>query len=313
MLELKLFGTGQVNYNDQVLPGFPGQQAGLLLCYLLLNAHLHHRERLAAAFWSDASANASRKYLSQTLWRLRHLLQSASVPVDEYLIIDKERIAFNTDSNYWLDIERFELSITRYGDIPGHKLAAEQAAELEKAVKLYIGDLLEGVYEDWCLFSRERLNLLYLDTLGKLMVFYEHNNSYEQGLTCGERILSYDNTREHIHQQMMRLYWLAGRRSAALTQYKQCVQILRDELGVAPMKETTQLYEQMLHNRFQPENGLTYRQDTALSPLIRSEESLRTFADQSLQKLTHLQVIIAETGSELRQLERLIRKTLLDS
>ena len=53
MLELKLFGTGQVRYFDQSLAGFPNQQGCLLLCYLLLNRHRpHNRERLAAVFWA---------------------------------------------------------------------------------------------------------------------------------------------------------------------------------------------------------------------------------------------------------------------
>jgi hypothetical protein len=70
----------------------------------------------------------------------------------------------------------------------------------------------------------------------------------------------------------------------------------------------------MLHNEFQPHLIVsTSLSGTALSPLIRSEESLQKFADQSLHKLSRLQTIIDETSAELRSLERLIRRTLLDS
>ncbi len=310
MLELRLFGTGQAYYQNKALPGFPNQQASLLLCYLLLNPHSHHRERLAAVFWNEAPVHVSRKHLSQALWRLRHTLQAVDAPVDEYLLIDKERIAFNVESGYWLDVEAFETIVTRYQDIPGHKLTPEQGDELDYAVSLYGGDLLDSLYEDWCLFNRERLSLLHLEALAKLMVFHQNNQTYEQGLACGEKILTCDNSRERVHQQMMRLYWLAGRRNAALSQFKQCTQILQDELGVSPMPETRQLYEQMLNNQFQPHN---HPGETALTPVVRSEESLRQFADQSLRQVTHLQTVIAETSAELRQLERLIRKTLLDS
>ena len=44
-------------------------------------------------------------------------------------------------------------------------LKSEQVAELEAAVKLYTGDLLEGLYTDWCLLERERFRLLYPDGL----------------------------------------------------------------------------------------------------------------------------------------------------
>jgi DNA-binding SARP family transcriptional activator len=314
MLEIKLFGPGYASYRGKPLNGFPGQQASLLLCYLLLNPHSHHRERLAAVFWADYSANASRKNLSQNLWRLRQTFQEVDVPENQYLHISKERISFDTSSNYWLDIEEFEAVVLRYQDIAGDQLTQDQAIDLEAAVALYNGDLLEGVYEDWCLHDRERLSLLYLDALGKLMIFHEGNQTYEQGLACGERILESDNTRERVHQQMMRLYWLVGHRSAALAQYKRCTQILQEELGVTPMPETSQLYQQMLHNEFQPHLIVsTSLSGTALSPLIRSEESLQKFADQSLHKLSRLQTIIDETSAELRSLERLIRRTLLDS
>ena len=313
MLEIKLFGPGYATYNGQVLSGFPQQQASLLLCYLLLNPHSHHRERLAAVFWGDQPVHASRKHLSQTLWRLRHTFQAANIPDAVYLRITKERINFNTDSDYWLDIEQFESIVTRYHDTSGQQLTDIQAAELESAVQLYQGDLLEGVYEDWCLHDRERLSLLYLDALGKLMIFHEGNQTYQYGLACGERILNLDNTRERVHQQMMRLYWLAGNRSAALAQFKRCGQILREELGVGPMRETKHLYDQMLHNQFQPAANSGLEPDTALSPLIRSDESLQRLADQSLRKLARLQSIIEETSLELRSLERLIKNTLVDS
>ncbi|MEM7342708.1 MAG: bacterial transcriptional activator domain-containing protein [Chloroflexota bacterium] len=313
MLELRLFGAGQASYNGQPLDGFPTQQSYLLLCYLLLNPHAHYRERLAAVFWADHPAHTSRKHLSQTLWRLRNSLQSADVPVENYLTITKEKISFNREDPtiYSLDIEKFEETVTRYQDITGQQLAAEQATELEDVVNLYVGDLLEGVYDDWCLYDRERLNLHYLDALGKLMVFHEKHQSYEQGLAAGERILNFDNTRERVHQQMMRLYWLAGNRSAALSQYKRCVQILGEELGVDPMKETTQLYQSMQHNQFNPNIDTVQPSSTALSPLVRSDESLQRLADQSLQRLNNLQKIVDETSEELRSLERLIRATLL--
>lgn len=311
MLEVRLFGTGQANYKDQTLSGFPDQRASLLFCYLILNAHSHHRERLAAVFWEDTPATVSRKHLSQTLWRLRQMLQALDVPVEKYLLIDKERIAFDASSDYWLDIEVFERTITRYQDIPGQKLTTDQADELERAVALHTSDLLEGIYEDWCLFNRERLNLLHLDALGKLMIFHETNKTYEKGLACGEKILRCDNTRERAHQQMMRLYWLSDQRSTALAQYKQCLQILREELGAAPMEATTQLYQQMLHNQFHPTPNDP--PNNALSPLVNTNEAIQTMALLSLQRLSHLQAIVEETGSELRHLERLIRKTLLDS
>jgi DNA-binding SARP family transcriptional activator len=339
MLELQLFGTGQARYCDQPLPGFPTQQSCLLLCYLLLNRHHpHHRERLAALFWSEYPTTTARKYLRNALWRLRNALQSAGAPTDEYLLISDDSISFVNSSHYWLDIEVFETTITRYQDLSGQALTPEQAALLEEAVDLYIGDLLEGVYEDWCLYERERLSLLHLHALSKQIVFHEVNGTYERGLAYGERILAHDHTREKVHRQMMRLHWLLGDRNAALTQYKRCVQILREELGIPPMEETRLLYEQIVHNQFDPSTTLRRgseqdpwslgprtkgsghrptsrlaRHDDLLSITISPDDSAQPLAEHALQKLQRLQAIIEETSVELRHIERLISKALLHS
>jgi DNA-binding SARP family transcriptional activator len=148
MLDIKLFGTGQVRYFDQLLEGFPTRQSHLLLCYLLLNRHhSHSREQLAAVFWTERSTQTSRCYLRNLLWRLRHALQSIGAPVDEYLSIGHDNVAFLTSSRLWLDIEVFERTLTRYECLSGQQLLPDQAAaQLEEAVDLYVGDLLEGLY-----------------------------------------------------------------------------------------------------------------------------------------------------------------------
>jgi DNA-binding SARP family transcriptional activator len=211
-----------------------------------------------------------------------------------------------------LDVEHFETTITGYQDLSGHELTPEAAAQLGEAVDLYVGDLLEGVYEDWCLSERERLSLLHLNALSKLMFFHECSGTYEGGLACGERILAYDNTRERVHQKMMQLYWLLGDRVAALAQYKRCVQILREELGISPMPETDLLYQQMVHSEFKPGNR-SAPQNTEFPSASKLDESLQLLARHALQKLSDLHTVIEETTIELHQLERLISKALLHS
>jgi DNA-binding SARP family transcriptional activator len=301
MLKVKLFGAGWAAFDDQPVVNFPSQQAHLLLCYLLLNAKYPHlRDGLASVFWGDYSTQASRKYLRNALWKLRQLFEAAQVSLDDYLLVSDESVAFICASAYWLDVEAFETAAEACRDVPGQDLLPPQAAGLAEAVELYTGDLLEGVDQDWCIYERERLNLLYLGALGKLMAYHEAQGSFERGLAYGERILGGDNTREKVHLQIMRLYWLSGNRSAALAQYKRCAQILREELGIAPMQETTAVYQQMIHNQYLP--GVTKL------PLARGlpEQGLQALAEKALQRLQYLQQMLEETNAELRQIESLL-------
>src|SRR5262249_55620634 len=56
------------------------------------------------------------------------------------------------------------------------------------------------------------------------------------------RWLSLDRLNESAHRLLLHLYTWNGQRSAALHQYRECVQVLERELGVTPLESTTQLY-----------------------------------------------------------------------
>jgi len=317
ILKGNFFGTGQASLEGHPLASFPSQQPHLLLCYLLLNSKYPHlRDQLASVFWGEYSTQASRKYLRNGLWKLRQMFEVAQTSLDDYLFVSDESVTFIRSSPYWLDVEAFEMTMEACQDMPGYALTPEQACEMRAAVELYSGDLLEGADYDWCIYERERLSLLYLDALSKLMAYHEVQGSWERGIAYGERILSRDNTREKIHLQMMRLYWQSGNRSAALAQYKRCVQILREELGIAPLQETTAVYQQMIHNQYSPEvqrmgskGALNGRND---KPGV-SDQGLQALAEKALQRVQILQRMLEETNSELRQIETLIHSNLLNS
>jgi DNA-binding SARP family transcriptional activator len=307
MLKVNLFGAGRVHYNDQTLAGFPHQQAYWLFCYLILNrATPQSRDRLAATFWGDLPGATARKSLRNALWRLRQSLLGIGAPPDDYLAVGDDSVCFTNTNAYWLDTAAFENAITATRDTPGETLTPEQADQIETAVELYTGDLLDGIYEDWCLHERERLNLLHLSALQKLVAYHGACGTYERGLMYGERILARDLTREKVHRQMMRLYWLAGDRNAALAQYKRCAQILREELGAAPMEETTRLYDLMVSNRYRPD------EPASLDLRPRREAADPRLTHQALERVQRLRAVLEETRAELSHLENLLGATLLE-
>jgi DNA-binding SARP family transcriptional activator len=310
MLEIKLFGVGEIKYCGQHVVGFPNQAPYLLLCYLLLNrAHPHNRERLAAVFWSDASVANSRKMLRNTLWRLRHGMLTAGIPVDVYFHLEEDQICFMNAQPYWLDVEIFEKATLSFQDIPGQLLTISQVTDLESAAALYVGDLMEGVYDDWCLYDRERLRLILQSLLCKLMIFYGFSGSYDQAINYGIRLLAMDNTWEKIHRQLMLLYCMSGDRSSALAQYKQCQQILHEQVGVTPMPETRLLYEKMLHNRFDPHLWLE-KESPLASSNDPSPKSASQIANRIQEELRRLKSMIEATRDESDLIEKLIDDVL---
>ncbi len=306
MLKIQLLGTGQASYFNRSLVGFPNQQPCLIFCYLLLNRqHPIRREYLASVFWEDFTTQIARNNLRKAIYRLRVILQSAGICPEDYLFITENNISFISSSNYWLDIEIFDDLVNQCQDIHGEGLTPEQATSLSKAIDLYGGDLLDSIYEDWCMHERERLRLTYLNTLCKLLEYHRSHGNFEKGLAYGEGILSQDDTRESVHREMMQLYALIGDRAGALAQYKRCCQILREELGIAPMPETRLLYEQILHQKIYPRDSIrSFSEGGDSCELISS-------AHYALQTLRHLQKMVNETSIELQHLESLINQALI--
>ncbi len=301
MLKVKLFGFARASYAGFPLPGFPNQQAGLLLCFLMLNKlHPHNRERLAAVFWADQPPYVARKNFRNTLWKLRQMLFVAGAQPEDYLDISDESVSFINFAPYQLDVDTLE-SAASFLNTPDESLNLNQVNQLETAVDQYDGDLLENVYEDWCLYDRERLRLVYLSMLNKLMGYHISQSSYERGLTYGQKMLVLEPTREDTHRQIMWLHWQMGDRAAALTQYKVCIQVLKDELGVAPLDTTRQLYEQILH--VSPHE----------LPLPSARLDFQPSAQNALEHLHHLQQVLERTNAELAQLERMILQALGNS
>lgn len=306
MLEVKLFGPGAACYFDRPMDGFPGHQSYQVLCYLLLNReHIQNRERLASIFWGNYATHASRKYLRNALWKLRSVFQAVGADLEKYVVVDDDNVVFQKSSPYQLDVEIFERLLAGSRSVAGENLNTDQASQLAQAVDLYHGDLLEGVDEEWCLYERERLSLLHLTALSKLMIYHRWNGSFSAGLDYGERILALDDTREHIHREMMLLYWLNGEPSSAIAQYNRCAQILRDQIGVSPTEETQGVHEKMLHHRFiAPGNAIRSQPMLADAAPSLDDEVL----ESALVRIQHLMRMVEETNQELRGLQEMIQK-----
>jgi DNA-binding SARP family transcriptional activator len=247
-ISIQLFGQLCVRRNEQVVGGFEAHKVQELFCYLLLHRYQSlSRESLASLLWPDCTTAQSKKKLRQALWHLQSALGSQTETVrDRVLLVEPERVQMNAEVDIWLDVSVFEKAFEFVQSLAGHELDAQKAQALQKVVELYVGLLLEGCYEDWCLYERERFQNMYLVMLEKLMGYCEVHQDYDAGILYAMRILSWDKARERAHRRLMRLYYLNGDRAAALRQYEQCATILDQELGVKPSKRTIALFKQIL-------------------------------------------------------------------
>ena len=280
MLRIRLLGPVSIQQEGQ-RPADLSAKALELLSYLLLNRNrAHPREGLSGVLWPDATSSLSRKYLRQTLW----LLQSTPACAD-LLHLTPGWVSVDVAGTWWFDVAAFEQAYAASRDLDGYNLTEPQARAIEDAVALYRGDLLETLYQDWCIYERERLQLTYLVMLEKLMGYCARHGLYGQGVAHGQRILRCDPARESTHRELMRLHHRAGDRTTALRQFDRCAQALAREFDLAPAPETVALRERIRTDG----NGVV-------------EAPSSRHLDELHRQLESVQAIVSALGDQVQQM-----------
>lgn len=247
-LRVQLLGDLSVSENGESLPTFPTYKSSALLAYLVLQSdRLHPRQVLADLFWSDRSERASRKCLRTELWRIRRILSRNGREAP--LVTENGSVGFDPEADVWVDVAEFEQRILSSMRDNAEEVAPEEHRRLREAVDLWRGELLEGWYEDWCLYHRERFNTLYVYALRRLMRYRLSQGRWSLALVRGYQLLQADPLLEQGHRDLMYCYWRMGNRPAALRQYALLARTLHQELAVEPMAETRTLFDHIRNDR----------------------------------------------------------------
>ncbi len=301
-LQVSLFGKFCVRCGEQALNGLDAYKVQELFCYLLLHANRpHHRESLAGLLWQEQPAAQSKGYLRRTLWQLQNAFNDRA-DLNSMVQVDADWIQVNCTNGLWLDVAVFEQAFANAQGKPGLGLDATAVRALDEAVKVYRGSLLEGWYQDWCLFERERYQQMLLLMLDKLMEHCEGCAAYEAGITYGMQILRHDLARERTHRRLMRLHYLSGDRTSALRQYERCTAVLQHELGVKPAAATEKLRAQIQADQLEPRFLLP-------SAATDSPPSLQN----TLEHLQRFDGILSQTRQEIQQEIQRIESSLYET
>src|SRR5260370_3649396 len=104
-------------------------------------------------------------------------------------------------------------------------------------------------FDDWQFFQREAYRREVASALARRPRGYSAEGRFDKAIDAAHGWLALDRLHEPAYRYLMRLYAWSGQRAAALRQYRECVQALDQELGVAPLDVTVRLYEAIKENR----------------------------------------------------------------
>ncbi|MEJ2737346.1 MAG: BTAD domain-containing putative transcriptional regulator [Anaerolineae bacterium] len=235
-LKIHAFGSPRVELDGKGIQWTTVQSRDLFFC-LLQHTQGLRKEEIGSLFWPDHPPPKLDGIFRSTLYRLRRSVFRESVIYEDGLY------RFNRDADYWFDVDTFEELLDQADQSP---VPAEKTGLLEEAVALYQGDYLAGVYADWCALERERLRERHLNALEALAGLHAARGSLQRAIQEYQQLVAQDPYREPAHRELMRCHYRLGDRAAAIRQYQDCSQVLRDDLGLSPEPETDELYLQII-------------------------------------------------------------------
>ncbi len=250
-LKIGLFGcpTALHTRTGQFVPlGRPSRL--LIACLLLQGRRPHRRELIADRLWPLATPESATRSFRTALWRLRRVLEPVGIEKGTYVVVSSNgEVGFNWESSFTADVLELETGVRAFEDDASTMPADRRIATLKAALDQYSGDLLEGSVEDWVIYERERLRRLYLRGLNALFRAMAEAGRPRTAIRYGRKILELDPVRESTHRRMLRLYAKSGQHEQSISLYRELVERLRSELGVAPTRATREVYEAVLRSR----------------------------------------------------------------
>lgn len=233
-----MFGGLRLRVEEQEFSHFRTQKTAALLAYLAYHPErAHPREVLMELLWPDCVEAAARRSLSTALWSLRQQLGTMLPGGERLLRADRAKVALS-GPGLVTDVQAF---LTALGEARTGRDPEGRMAPLSRAVELYQGELLHGLYEDWIFPEQTRLAALYQQALAELCTVHEAGGNLSTALEYATLAVRHDPLCQAHRYRIMRLYAASGQGSVALAHYQEFERLLRRELDATPDPELRRL------------------------------------------------------------------------
>ncbi len=220
---LHLFGPMRAEVGGSTVEISSGDVQRLLAYVVLHPRRGHRREALGEALWPG---ELRPRRLSDTLYRVGRLLGPGWLTATH----DSIAPASGLTTDVW-DFDRL--------------IAGEDPAGVERALDLYVDDLLPGVYDDWSAAPRAARRSSYLAGLEQLAAAHERSGELQRALLVSRRSVEAEPLAESAHRGYLRLLGRLRRYGEAINHFDELRRLLADELGVDPSPMTRSIVEQL--------------------------------------------------------------------
>lgn len=248
-LYITCFGRFEVQRDQTPVVLCQNRSGQAILRYLLAQSNYRaNMDMLMEVLWPDDEPEVARRKLQVAVSALRCSM-NAGYGCDSgggYILYKNRLYSINPAVMLTSDVDEFLQCYEA-----GRKAQdATKVKYFEQACQLYSGPfLVEDIYADWSFQRREQLSKMYLTMCTSLAEQALTTKNYSDAIRWSTILLEENRCDEVAHRHLMQAYIEQGCRSDALRQFQRCENILRNELGVAPMPETIAIYQSVLVHR----------------------------------------------------------------
>lgn len=204
-----------------------------LVALLALHDRPLMRSFVAGTLWLNTSEERAHANLRSTLWRLRRC--------DGGLVEARgQQLRLGVD----IEVDLREVEALAHMALDD---TAQGALELPPAA--LGGDLLPDWYEDWVLIEREHFRQLRLRALEALCDRLTREGRLGEALEAGLAAVAGEPLRESAHRAVIRVHLAEGNCGEAIRQYRFCLTLLGDQLGVEPSHQLEELMRSVTTRR----------------------------------------------------------------
>lgn len=230
-LYLELLGVFEFTYAERRISLPSGAQR--LLALLALNSDGVYRAAAAETLWPDCTPARAAANLRTALCQARRTCAATTVES----VGQRLRLAPSVTVDLNLAWTKARQVISGLGQLP---LDCET----------YIGDLtqqlLPGWPEEWLIPERDRWGQMRQHALEHLALQFRAAGQYLPAIQSALAAIAVDPIRENAHRILIEVHADEGNVACALMRYRHYETLLRQELGVAPSGQMTQLIQNMI-------------------------------------------------------------------
>jgi DNA-binding SARP family transcriptional activator len=238
-LQFNLLGSLNIESDGEPSEILKSPKGCALVSYLIVTGQTHTREFLADLLWEASSTSQALRNLRALLIRIRNLVPE--------LQITRTSLVFQPLPETSVDFLRLQAALE--GDA-----AQIDDSQLDTALQLYRGDLLENFYldgaprfEEWLALERERLRQKVQAAFQRLCKTYLEMEQWANGLALAQRWLTLDPLNEEAVRACMQILATQGEPGGGLQQYEGFRQQLWGHFELDPEPATVALAARLRH------------------------------------------------------------------